>query len=60
MMQPMSGGPPWVQIGPLLLTVGQFLTAVGIVGLVLGFAIILWINRDPDESPDHWRSHRRR
>lgn len=34
------------------------LLAVGIVGLVLGFAIILWITRDPEEGSDHWRSHR--
>jgi hypothetical protein len=33
------------------------LLAAGIVGFVLGFAIIRRIARDPDESPDHWRSH---
>ncbi len=32
--------------------------AVGIVGLALGFAIIRWITRDPEEGSDHWRSHR--
>ena len=25
---------------------------------VLGLALMNWITRDPDESPDHWRSHR--
>jgi hypothetical protein len=49
-MQPMGS-----EFGP----VGWLIVAVGFVGLVLGFAIILWITRDPDESPDHWRSHRR-
>jgi hypothetical protein len=32
--------------------------AVGIVGLVLGFAIIRWITRGPEDGSDHWRSHR--
>jgi hypothetical protein len=46
-MQPMyDGGFPW-QI------------AVDIVGIVLGFAMIRWITRDPEDGSDHWRSHRR-
>jgi hypothetical protein len=34
------------------------LMAVGILGLVIGVAIILWIARGPEDGSDHWRSHR--
>ena len=47
-----------VRADPSAFPIGALLMAVGIVGLVLGFAIIRWLTRDPDESPDHWRSHR--
>jgi hypothetical protein len=54
MLQPMyEAGPsgfPWLGVG---------LLAVGIIGLVLGFAMILWITRNPEDSSDHWRSHHR-
>ena len=49
MMQPMYDGPSWLPI----------FFAVGFVGLVVGFAIIHWITRDPEDGSDHWRSHRR-
>ena len=39
---------------------GFGIIAVGIVGLVIGFAIIRWITRDAEEGSDHWRFHRRR
>jgi hypothetical protein len=39
--------------------IGYLLIAVGIVGIVIGFAIIRWITRDPEDGSDHWRSHRR-
>lgn len=50
---------PMYEPDPSAFPVGALLLAVGIVGLVLGCAIILRLTRDPDESPDHWRSHRR-
>jgi hypothetical protein len=37
---------------------GALLLAVGIVGLVLGFAMIRWLFRDEEDDSDHWRSHR--
>jgi hypothetical protein len=55
-MQPMYENPPYSSGFPL----GAALLAVGVVGLVLGFAIIQRLTRDPEEGPDHWRSHRRR
>jgi hypothetical protein len=51
MMQPMYDS------GFSLLGVG--IIAVGIIGIVLGFAIIRRITRDPEDGSDHWRSHRR-
>ena len=48
---------PMYHVGFSWLTVG--IIGVGIVGIVLGFALIRWITRDPEEGPDHWRSHRR-
>jgi hypothetical protein len=51
MMEPMYDVPP----DPLL---GYAIIAVGIVGLVLGFAIIRWITRDPEDGSDHWRYRR--
>jgi len=48
MMMPM--GVQQVPLSPLL--------AIGVVGLVLGCAIILWIARGPEDGSDHWRSHR--
>ena len=48
MMQPMGPELPG----------GWLLVGVAIVGLVLGFAIIRWITRDPEDGSDYWRSHR--
>ena len=54
MMQPMYYVPgefPWLGIG---------IVEVGLVGLIMGFVVIRWMTRDPEDGPDHWRSHRRR
>jgi hypothetical protein len=48
MMSPMYASQ--VPLWPLL--------AVGIVGLGIGVALILWIARGPEDGSDHWRSHR--
>jgi hypothetical protein len=50
MMQPMYDS------GFSLIGVG--IIAVGIILIVLGFAIIRRIT-DPEDGSDHWRSHRR-
>jgi hypothetical protein len=55
-MQPPYQNPPYPEGFP----VGAVILAVGIIGLVLGFAILRWITRDPEDGPDSWRSHRRR
>jgi hypothetical protein len=39
--------------------VGLAVIVVAAVLWVLGLVIIRRINRNPDESPDHWRSHHR-
>ena len=38
---------------------GVGIIVVGIIGSVLGFAIIRRIMRDLEDGPDNWRSHRR-
>ena len=32
--------------------------AVGILGMVIGFVLLHRAMRDPEDHPDHWRSHR--
>jgi hypothetical protein len=38
--------------------VGFAVVAVWFILIVLGFAIIRWITRNPEDGSDHWRSHR--
>jgi hypothetical protein len=54
-MQPLYQNPPYSSGFP----VGAVLLAVGIVGLVLGFAILHRITGGSEDGPDRWRSHRR-
>jgi hypothetical protein len=48
MLQPMYDGFP----------LGLAVIAVGFVGLMLGFAVLHRVTRDPEDGADHWRSHR--
>jgi hypothetical protein len=50
MMQPMYAVEfSWLGVG---------IIAVGVIGIVLGLLIVHRITRDPEDGPDHWRSHR--
>ena len=51
-MEPMfDGGGSW--------TIAAILAVAVTLLIAIGLRVIHAITRDPDEDPDHWRSHRR-
>jgi hypothetical protein len=51
---------PMYEPDPSAFPLGALILAVGFVFMVLGWAILRRITRNPEDGPDHWRSHRRR